>query len=147
MKTQILLFILIATISLDSAWSRGGPGVGVGNSKPVPHFIEHLVSTGQFVDAQKKLKYFVRREKSSFRAWSLLGKSQFETGELNGSLQSLQKALKIRPRHTGANRFLGELYLALGEDEKAHVQLDKLIQLCGSCDDYVALNQILSSNS
>ena len=143
MKTLVLFFAIFASLSFNSAWSNGRAG----DPKMVPHFIEHLVKTGQYADAQNKLKYFVRGEKSSFKAWNLLGRSQFETGAFNASLQSFKKALKINSKHIGANRSLGELYLALGDDEKAFAQLDKLMLICGSCDDYVALNQILSSNS
>ncbi|MBX2868694.1 MAG: tetratricopeptide repeat protein [Acidiferrobacterales bacterium] len=147
MKTQILLFTLFASLTFNPAWSKGGSGGGAGDPQSVPHFIEHLVNTGQFTEAQKKLKYFIRKEKTSVKAWNLLGKSQFETGALNASLQSFTKALKLDPKNIGVNRSLGELYLALGDNEKAYVHLEKLMQLCGSCDEYVALNQAISSNN
>jgi hypothetical protein len=40
------------------------------------------------------------------------------------------EALEIKPRHKGANEYLGELYLKTGDLEKAEAQLELLDDIC-----------------
>jgi protein involved in temperature-dependent protein secretion len=57
-------------------------------------------------------------------------------------------ALKLDPNHKGANEYLGELYVDMGDMAKAQAQLAKLQQLCPSgCDEYSELKKAIDSKS
>ena len=46
------------------------------------------------------------------------------------ALPAYNKALAIDPKHRGANEYLGELYLQLGDLAKAEERLEKLDDIC-----------------
>ncbi|MBX2869073.1 MAG: tetratricopeptide repeat protein [Acidiferrobacterales bacterium] len=146
MKISIPLVVLLSSVLITPVWSDNGSG-GSGDPKPVPHHIQHLIDTGNYQKAKKKLRYFVRGEKSSFNGWRLLAISQLKTGQLEASLKSHRKALNLNSTHIGTIRSLGELYVALGDEKEAENQLNRLEYLCGTCEDYLALNLVLSSEN
>ena len=54
------------------------------------------------------------------------------------------KALEIKPRHLGANEYLGELYLEQGELEKAEERLAVLDKACFfGCDEFDDLERAI----
>ena len=109
--------------------------------KPVPATITQLIEEEQFSEAVEELQAFVRTEKRNPDAWNWLGFSQRKSGDLNGSLKSYKKALKLDKRHLGANEYLGELYLMRGDLRKARKQLRRLARYCGKCEQYEMLKQ------
>ncbi len=77
---------------------------------------------------------------------NLLGYSNRKLGKLDISLTYYQKALKITPKHKGANEYLGELYLMMNLPAKAKVQLATLAKICGkSCEEYLDLKGAIAS--
>ena len=58
-------------------------------------------------------------------------------GDYGKSEAYYDQALMIDPKHKGANEYLGELYLKLGQLEKAEAQLARLDDICFfSCEEY-----------
>ena len=56
------------------------------------------------------------------------------------------KKLAINPNHRGANEYLGELYLKLGDPEKARQHLAKLQGLCPTgCSEYNDLKKAVDT--
>ena len=75
-----------------------------------------------------------------------LGHASRMIGKLDVSMKYYQKALKVNPKHLGANEYLGELYLTMNQLPKAKAQLVKLEKLCGkTCEEYLDLKQGISS--
>lgn len=60
-----------------------------------------------------------------------LGYSHRKLGLMEKAQDYYAQALSLDPEHRGANEYLGELYLEIGEIEKAKRQLAKLDKLCG----------------
>lgn len=60
-----------------------------------------------------------------------LGYSHRKLGEMTKAQDYYAQALALDPDHKGANEYLGELYLEIGEIGNAKRQLAKLDQLCG----------------
>ncbi len=57
-------------------------------------------------------------------------------------MAAYQKALNIKPKHKGALEYLGELYLEIGQLEKAKLQLENLDKACFfSCKQYRELKE------
>ncbi len=56
------------------------------------------------------------------------------------------QALTIDPKHKGANEYLGELYLKLGQLEKAEAQLARLDDICTfGCEEYDELKAAIET--
>ena len=60
-----------------------------------------------------------------------LGYSNRKLGQMTKAQDYYAQALALDPDHKGANEYLGELYLEIGEIGKAKRQLARLDQLCG----------------
>ena len=77
---------------------------------------------------------------------NLLGYSNRKLGKLDISLKYYQKALKLTPKHLGANEYLGELYLMMNQPAKAKIQLATLSKICGkTCEQYLDLKKGIDS--
>ncbi len=56
--------------------------------------------------------------------------SQRQLKQYDSALECYQKALQIDSRHRGANEYLGELYLQIGQLDKAEERLEVLDKEC-----------------
>ena len=75
-----------------------------------------------------------------------LGHASRMIGKLDVSLSYYKKALKINPKHLGANEYLGELYLMMNQLPKAKTQLATLQKICGkTCEEYLDLKKGIDS--
>jgi tetratricopeptide (TPR) repeat protein len=59
-----------------------------------------------------------------------MGFTSRKLGRLDTSLSYYRQALAIDPNHLGANEYLGELYIQMGDIPRARAQLARLDQLC-----------------
>ena len=64
---------------------------------------------------------------------------------MDEAFQHYNEALRLDPKHRGANEYLGEAYLTVGNLPKAREQLAKLDQLCFfGCDEYTKLKNSIA---
>jgi len=71
-----------------------------------------------------------------------LGFTHRKTGQLDEALLYYRQALAIDPDHAGANEYLGELYVQLGDIDKAKEQLARLDEICTfACVQYEELKR------
>ena len=79
-------------------------------------------------------------------AYNLLGYSMRKSGDARGSLQYYQYALTLDPKHLGANEYIGEAYLQLGDLAKAEEHLKRLDELCTfGCKEYRELKAAIDA--
>jgi len=76
------------------------------------------------------LKKVTAREPNNPEAFNLLGYATRKSGDPQGALQYYQTALQLDPKHLGANEYIGEAYLQLGDLAKAEEHLKRLDELC-----------------
>jgi tetratricopeptide (TPR) repeat protein len=75
---------------------------------------------------------------------NLLAYSQRKLQRFDEALVNYQKALDIEPEHRGANEYLGELYLQLGQLDKAQERLQVLDEACFfGCDEFDELEEAI----
>ena len=68
-----------------------------------------------------------------------------KTPDLEGSEKYYNEALRIEPKHRGANEYLGEAYLMVNNVAKAKEQLATLDKLCFlSCKEYSDLKKSIA---
>lgn len=144
MKKTLLILVSILTFSISPLWADSGSS-SPSDVKPVPAKAVRLVEAEQFDRAVVELNEFVKEEKKNPDAWNWLGYSQRSTGDLDGSLASYKKALKLDKKHLGANEYLGELYVMRGDMKNAKKQLERLAKYCGDCEEYKKLEEVIQN--
>ena len=65
------------------------------------------------------LQQVVAKEPQNADAYNLMGFATRKSGNPNGSLQYYTQALRIDPKHLGANEYIGEAYLMLDRPAEA----------------------------
>ena len=73
-------------------------------------------------------------------ALNYLGYSHRKSGDYARAVTYYKKALSLDPEHKGANEYLGQAYVELGNLNAAVERLDALERICGiDCDEYMSL--------
>lgn len=104
------------------------------------------IAKGEWAAAISELEQADKLQPDNADVNNLLGHANRKLGKLDVSLKYYQKALKINPKHLGANEYLGELYLMMNQLPKAKTQLATLSKLCGkTCEEYVDLKTAIAS--
>ncbi len=105
------------------------------------------VQSGDYTGALRALKKAVNQDPGNANAWNYIGFSHRNLKQFDKSLNAYQKALSIDPSHRGANEYLGELYLMMGNLEKANERLEKLDKLCAfGCKEYDELKAAIKAH-
>jgi tetratricopeptide (TPR) repeat protein len=91
---------------------------------------ERLVKAQHFEEALPLLQRVVGRDPGNADAYNYLAFSQRKVGLLDEAMRNYKRALDLDPDHIGAREYLGELYLQLGQRDKAEEQLAILMRLC-----------------
>ena len=95
------------------------------------------IDAGSYQDAISILEDVVETDPENANAYNLLGFAFRNLDDYGKSQTYYDQALTIDPKHKGANEYLGELYLKLGELKKAEAQLARLDDICFfSCEEY-----------
>ena len=98
---------------------------------------ESAIDARNYQNAIPILEDVVEADPENANAYNLLGFAFRNLGDYGKSETYYDQALTIDPKHKGANEYLGELYLKLGQLEKAEAQLARLDDICFfSCEEY-----------
>lgn len=89
-----------------------------------------LVESEKYFDALILLKRLEQESPVNAEVHNLLGYAYRKTDEFERSMSAYEKALSLDPGHKGALEYQGELYLALGQLDKAIGNLVKLKKIC-----------------
>ena len=105
-----------------------------------------LIKSEEFDSALPILQALVQDNPNDADIHNYLGFSFRKTGEYDKSSFHYKKALKIDPKHLGALEYQGELYLALGDIEKAKENLVKIDDICFTqCTELRELKKAINS--
>lgn len=145
-----LITSLALTVALTSAVASGAFAMGSDSSdKPAdPNYAaaKQLIEDGKYAEAIPLLEKVVAGDDQNANAFNYLGYSNRKLGNHDAALAHYQKALAIEPSHRGANEYLGELYLTLGDLPKAEERLDVLDGACFfGCDEYTELKEAIAA--
>jgi tetratricopeptide (TPR) repeat protein len=139
------LIVIGLLVAAGPAFAAGGGG---GSSAPPadPNYTKAraLIDAGSYADAIPLLEKVVVAQPKSADAFNHLGYSHRKVGQIDAALKNYQRALELQPKHLGANEYLGELYLELGELSKAEERLDVLDDACFfGCEEYSELKELI----
>ena len=152
MHTSLRALIVCAAFApsvLFAAGGGGGGGASVGAlgtraSDPVLEAAANAIQTENWPQAQALLKELLARSPNDAEFHNLYAYSLRKGANPDMSLvfQHYNEALRLDPKHRGANEYLGEAYLMIGNLPKAKEQLAALDKICFfSCQEYTDLKK------
>jgi cytochrome c-type biogenesis protein CcmH/NrfG len=152
MKTSLRTLIVCAAFAptvLFAAGGGGGGGASVGAlgtraSDPVLEAAANAIQTENWPQAQALLKELLARSPNDAEFHNLYAYSLRKGANPDMSLvfQHYNEALRLDPKHRGANEYLGEAYLMIGNLPKAKEQLAALDKICFlPCQEYSDLKK------
>jgi tetratricopeptide (TPR) repeat protein len=105
------------------------------------------LASGNWNAAITALKLAVLRDPGNADIQNYIGYAYHRLRQLGPAMQHYQQALVFNRRHRGAYEHLGELYLTLGEPDKAEGQLAALEGICLiPCDEFADLKRAIASH-
>ena len=145
---QFLLSIFIV-IQLSLGVTLADPTSPDNNDKTEPVSVDYkngsiAAYNGKFQVAIKHLERAARISPNNPDVYNLLGYSHRKLDQLEKAFDYYWKALKLDPRHLGANEYIGELYLRTNNIKKAEEHLAVLDDVClFGCDEYDELKDAI----
>jgi predicted Zn-dependent protease len=135
-KTLALAFtaVISATGTAGADSTRDDADPAPAPTRPVPAPLDRAqqrIDAGDYQGAIPILAQIVKAEPGNADALNLMGYSLRKTRQTDLALQYYNAALGLIPRHLGANAYLGELYVELGQFDKAKERLVVLRAACG----------------
>lgn len=143
-----LSLIAVPAFAVDTPSGGGGGGASTSEtSGPTLADARALISAKKWKPAIAMLKTIVANDSRNADALNLLGFSLRKSGDMKNAEGFYLKALKLNPRHKGANEYLGELYVETGQMAKAKERLETLAKLCGNttCEEYEDLEKAIAA--
>jgi Flp pilus assembly protein TadD len=145
--TPLALTLALAGALPGAAQAMGGGGGD--DAKAVdPNFAaaKQMIDDGKYAEAIPLLEKVVAADEENADAFNYLGYSHRQLGNHDAALTHYQAALGLEPSHRGANEYLGELYLTLGQLEKAEERLEVLDSACFfGCEEYTELKNAIAA--
>lgn len=147
---RIALFVatlVFVAANLTTAYADGGGGGdGAGSLKHKMRLVPYqkLIKAEKYQQAISKLEQALTKSSDDPDLLNLMAYSHRKLNHFEIALDYYQKALQIKPGHRGANEYLGELYLHLGQLEKAEERLAVLDKQCFfGCDEFDDLEKAI----
>ena len=143
MRNLIILFmaLVITGSSLVPAHADGGNAKKDSPLKPS----HELIEDEKYQQAITELDKALRDDPDNADLLNLMAYSQRKLKHFDIAMDYYQKALRIDPQHRGANEYLGELYLQLGQSDKAEERLEVLDKECFfGCDEFDELETVIA---
>jgi len=146
-----LVVVVIAAVSalvpgagIQAAGSNNGDSIVSASTNPDFDRGQKSFRNGDWQEAVAHFKKAVAEDAKNAEAYNLMGYSYRRMGEADPAFAAYAKALDLEPNHRGANQYLGETYLLVGDNEMAQAQLTKLKELCGKqCKETVKLRKAI----
>lgn len=138
----VLAFAATATARADS--TREVPAKPAPGPSPVTlSSAQQKIDMRDYAGAIPILTVIVKADPNNADALNLMGFSLRKTGQTDMAMQYYMRALSIMPKHLGTNEYLGELYVELGQVDKARERLAVLHAACGNCAQAQELSEFI----
>lgn len=127
-KIVALAFALLIGLVLaagEETTSSNVPSVEENYESAVEHIKKKDYETGLEI-----LLEIVEEDKENADIHSLIGFTSRKSGDTEQAYAYYASALEIDPLHVGANEYLGELHVQVGDMDKAQAQLEILAGIC-----------------
>ncbi len=143
LRQRVLTLILLVFALASSPVIADGGNYSSPNSRLAP--FQKLIENEEYEQSIARLEEALREDPDDADLLNLMAFSNRKLGKFDLALGFYQKALEIEPKHRGANEYLGELYLQLGQLEEAEKRLAVLDKACFfGCREYDELKQAIT---
>jgi tetratricopeptide (TPR) repeat protein len=116
---------------------------GPGDQSPYLTNARALIKAKKYDAALADLKVVVVAHQNA-DVYTLLGHAYWKTGDRANGMLYYNKALELMPTHRGALEYQGELYVAMGQMDKARGNLAKLKTICPfGCEELSDLSEAI----
>ena len=139
---------LILILALTVTGMTSSPVFADASSSPDSRLapFQKLIDADKYEMAIYELKKALGESPDDADLLNLLAYSQRKLMRFDEALVNYQKALKIEPEHRGANEYLGELYLQLGQLDDALQRLKVLDDACFfGCEEFDELEEAIEN--
>ena len=150
----IFTFLFLSSASFAAGTSYDDDNSSFSASEQVTKLYNkayELVYNKKFDKSIKLLKKIAKRKdlgEKKADVYNLLGFSYRKQSEpdLDKALESYKIALETNPEHLGAHEYLGELYITLGNMNKANEMLNNLEKIAGTNSmEYIKLKKAIDN--
>jgi tetratricopeptide (TPR) repeat protein len=140
---KLLAKLVMVTLLLAVMPAQADGGDGSDSSSDLAGF-RQLIDKRQFQQAIDEIDVALRERPNDADLLNLKAYSLRQLQDFDSALEFYRRALAVEPKHRGANEYLGELYLRLGQLEKAEERLSVLDKACFfGCDEFDELEQAI----
>ena len=140
--TNILLALALFAVAGSTALADGGGG---GRDSRLAPF-QKLIDEQNYQQAIDELGKVLAKSPEDADLLNLVAFSHRKLEHFDTALEYYLKALRIEPKHRGANEYLGELYLRLGKLDKAEERLAVLDDACFfGCEEFDELKEAIEA--
>ena len=138
-----LIFMLALTITgATSSLASADGGSSSRDSRLAPW--QKMIAAEKYEMVIGELQKALSKSPDDADLLNLLAYSQRKLLRFDEALVNYRKALQIDPKHRGANEYLGELYLQLGQLDKALERLKVLDDVCFfGCEEFDDLKEAI----
>ncbi|MFT5219419.1 MAG: tetratricopeptide (TPR) repeat protein [Planctomycetota bacterium] len=144
MKWKTIVIALVVLVPLRTGLANVDLGDGSARNSPYAAFTV-LIESGKYEQAVKRIESALKDNPNDADLLNFLAFSHRKLQHYQVALKYYLEALNLEPEHLGANEYLGELYLQLGQLEKARERLDVLDKAClFGCEEYDELKAAIS---
>ncbi len=148
-KPAITMFALALALALapPAAWAFSSGGSSSSSASPSDFDTgKKAADSGDYEAAIASLTKAVQADPTNADAYNLLGFSYRKLDDVDKAFENYYTALELDRGHRGANEYIGELYLELGDLAMAEEHLGRLGKACFyACEEYQELKQSVAA--
>jgi len=145
-RATILTLALILTFTSSDLLAAGTSSQRSRKPSVSPEFKagQKAIKAKDYESALVHLSKALEKDPNSADTHNLLGYSYRKLGNTDKAFEHYRMALRINPKHRGANEYMGELYLETDQLAKAEERLAVLDSACLSgCEEYDDLKEAI----
>lgn len=144
---RIFLHALIAGAAMFAVTAAGAVDNEISKDAPDLTSVRALIKAKDFAAALAQLKPMLDTHQHA-DVYNLMGFSLRKSGDMKQAATFYAKALDFDPAHKGALEYQGEMFVELGQIDKAKANLAKLAKLCPSgCEEHEDLEKAIAAAS
>ena len=141
-----LLALVLAGGAAFAAGSSDSPSPSPSKQPTAYDQAVKLIEAKDYNGAIPLLEGVTETQPNNADAWNYLGFAYRNVQRNDEAFAAYNKALLIDPKHDGANEYLGELYLQVGDLDSAEQQLQVLDDNCSfNCEEYHELKDKIAA--